>query len=229
LKENNMATSPIVVAPPKPLEDPLAYLPRSVVQNYRKKQVIYTQDHPATGIYLVIEGKVKISRLAGDGYQVIVGIYRKDEFFGEGALLRLPHLAEQATALDDTRVMTWTTAEIEDIIAKRPRLGVALLQILAQRTLDFANRIESFSHDNIGQRLARALIVLSERLGSQQDDGSVHLFPLTHEFLSHYVGTSREVVTYQMNQFRRQECLRYSRKGIMFRPGALREWLRQNT
>ena len=223
-----MATNPAGAAPQEPLEDPLAYLPRSSVQEYPKKQVIYGPDHPSTGIYLVIDGMVTISRQTDDGCHVIVAIYRKDEFFGESAMLGLPHQREQAMALNDTRVMIWTTAEMEAIIEKRPRLAVALLQILAQRTLDFTHRIESFSHDNIARRLARSLISFSERLGSPEGDGSVRLPPLTHELLSQYVGTSREVVTHNMNCFRRQGCLRYSRKGIIFCPDTICEWLRQN-
>ena len=110
--------------------------------------------------------------------------------------------------------MTWTTGEIEGIIMKRPRLAVALLQILVQRTSDFTHRIESFSADNVARRLARSLIRFSERLGTSADDGSVRMEPFTHELLSQYVGTSREVVTLYMNQFRRQGYLRYSRKGM---------------
>ena len=76
--------------------------------------------------------------------------------------------------------MTWTTAEIEDIITKRPRLAVALLQILVQRTIDFTHRIESFSVDNIARRLARSLIRFSERLGAVEEDGSVRMAPWRH-------------------------------------------------
>ena len=54
-----MATSPVVVAPQKPLEDPLAHLPCSTIVEYRKGQMIYNQDQPSTSIYLVIDGKVK--------------------------------------------------------------------------------------------------------------------------------------------------------------------------
>ena len=61
----------------------------------------------------------------------------------------------------------------------------------------------------------------------KNDDGSVQMIPFTHELLSQYVGTSREIVTHYMNQFRRQGYLRYSRKGIMLYRDALREWLKQ--
>ena len=59
------------------------------------------------------------------------------------------------------------------------------------------------------------------------EDGSVHMAPFTHELLSQYVGTSREIVTHYMNQFRRQGYLRYSRKGILLYRDAMKDWLRQ--
>src|SRR5450432_2154150 len=224
------SSSTVVVSPQSPqraLEDPLAHLPCSTIVEYRKGQMIYNQDQPSTNIYLVIDGKVKVSRLADDGHQVVVDIYQPDEFFGESAFLNLPHRAEQATALENVKLMTWSSAEIEDIVMKRPKLAVALLQILVQRTKDFGHRIESFSVDNIARRLARSLIRFSERLGTAQPDGSMSMAPFTHEMLSQYVGTSREIVTHYMNQFRRQGYLRYSRKGILLHRDALKEWLRQ--
>ena len=223
-----MATSPTVFAPQKSLEDPLAHLPCSSIAEYKKGQVIYNQDQPSTNIYLIIAGKIKVSRLADDGHQVVVDIYQPDEFFGESAFLNLPHRCEQATALENTKVMAWTTTEIEDLILKRPRLSVALVQILVQRTIDFTHRIESFSEDNIARRLARSLIRFSERLGTAEEDGSVRMTPFTHELLSQYVGTSREIVTHYMNQFRRQGYLKYSRKEIILYRDAFRDWLRQN-
>jgi CRP/FNR family transcriptional regulator len=190
--------------------------------------VIYDQQQASTAIYLVIDGRVKVSRLVDDGHQVVIDIYQPDEFFGESAFLNLPLRPEQATALEGTKLMTWSSAEIEEMVARRPRLAVALLQILAQRTLEFTHRIESFSVDNIARRLARSLIRFSERLGVVEADGSVRMTPFTHELLSQYVGTSREIVTHYMNQFRRQGYLRYSRKGIILYRDAFKAWLREN-
>ena len=86
-----MASSPTAYAPHKSLEDPLAHLPCSNILEYRKGQTIYNQDQPSISLYLVIEGKVKVARLADDGHQVVIDIYQPDEFFGESAFLSLPH------------------------------------------------------------------------------------------------------------------------------------------
>jgi CRP/FNR family transcriptional regulator, cyclic AMP receptor protein len=220
-----MATSPAVMVPSRSLEDPLAHLPRTGVVEYSKGKTVYDQHQPSLAVYLVISGKVKVSRLAGDGRQVVVDIYRTDDLFGESALLDAPPRNDQAVAMEDTRLMSWTSGEIEAAIARRPRLGMALLQILVQRTGDLTRRVESFSVDNIARRLARSLLRFAERLGTVGPDGTVFMAPFTHEMLAQYVGTSREIVTHYMSQFRRDGLVRYSRSGIQINRGPLNAWL----
>ena len=210
------------------LEDPLAYLPCSTIVEYSRGQLIYGRSQTSNNIYLVIDGKVKVCRTADDGRQVVVDIYQPDEFFGECGFLGEKHRLEEAVALDATKVMTWSTAEIEELVVRRPRLGIALVQLLVRRSMDFGARIESFSIDNIGRRLVRSLVRFSERLGKDTGDGSVEMMPFTHELLSQYVGTSREIVTHYMNQLRRQGYLRYSRKGITLNRESLRDWLQRD-
>ncbi len=125
--------------------------------------------------------------------------------------------------------MSWTASAIQEIATRRPRLAVAPMQILVQRTINFTERLESFSMDNIQRRLARSLIRFSQRFGPAGAEGSVRMMPLTHELLAQHGGTSREIVTHYMSQFRRDGYLQYSRNEIVVRPEAFREWLRQNS
>jgi CRP/FNR family cyclic AMP-dependent transcriptional regulator len=224
-----MATSmtPVPQQKTRALEDPLAYLPCSTIIEYSKGQVIYGQDRLPKSLFLVIEGKVTVYRKLEDGRQVIVDIYQEDEFFGESAFVTESQRPEIAIAMENTRLMIWTINEIEDLVVQRPRLAVALLQLFVQRSMYFGSRIESLSVDNIPRRLAGALIRFSERLGCEAEDGSVQMIPFTHEFLSQYVGTQREVITYYMTRFRRQGYLRYSRKGIQLYRDAMKDWMRQ--
>jgi CRP-like cAMP-binding protein len=216
-----------VVAPEVSLEDPLAYLPCSNVLEYRKGQVIYNQTQPSSSLYLVIDGKVRVSHCSNDGKQIVVDIYQPDEFFGESVFLRLPCRSEEARALENSKLMAWTGPEVEEIASRQPRLAVALLQVMVQRNMGFTQRIESLCVENIGQRVARALLRLGDRMGSPEKDGSIRMLPLTHELLAQYVGTSREVVTMHMNRLRRQGYVRYSRKTIILYRDAMKEWLTQ--
>lgn len=204
-----------------PADDVLSYLPVSSVVEFRKGEVIYGPEPPPSNLYLTVAGKVKLSQMTDDGDEVLLEIIRTDELFGQSSFLAGSHRSERAVAMEPTRVMLWPIATVEDLVMKRPRLAVALLQILAERTLDFARRIESFSVDNVEKRLARSLLRFAERLGTKGEDGSVRMMAFTHEMLSRHVGTSREVVTQYMNQFRKRGYLRYSRQEIVLYRDAL--------
>ena len=120
--------------------------------------------------------------------------------------------------------MFWPITAMEDLVTKRPGLAVSLLQISAQRTVDFAHRIESLAIDKTERRLSRSLMRFSERLGTPQGDGSIRMMPFTHELLSQHIGTTREIVTHHMNQFRKRGYLHYSRQGIILYGHALAAW-----
>jgi len=209
-----MAASTTTVAEQSRYEDVLAHLPASKTTAYNKGQIIYGLDTAPRSIYLVIKGTVGISHTAEDGTAVLLDIIRPDELFGESAFHASTRRTEQAEAIERADVMSWTVTEMEDLVTKRPRLAVALLQVLAQRNAEYTRRIESFAIDSIARRLARSLLRFSQRLGTQEEGGSVSMIPLTHQMLSRYVGTSREIVTHHMNEFRKHGYVTYSRRGI---------------
>jgi len=195
-------------------EDVLAHLPASKTMEYPKGQIIYGLDTFPRSIYLLLKGTVGISHTADDGTEVLLDIVRPDELFGESAFLAVPRLSERAEAIERAELMTWAVSEMEELVTKRPRLAVALLQVIAQRNAEYARRIESFAIDGVERRLARSLLRFSERMGTQEESGSVWMIPITHQMLSRYVGTSREIVSHYMNRFRKHGYVTYSRKGI---------------
>jgi len=207
--------------------DVLADLPTAGITEYSQGQTIYSQASPSHSLHWVIGGKVLISQISPDGIEVVLDIIRHDEFFGELVFLDDPHHAEQAIALEAVTAMSWDIAGVEDMVMKRPRLALALLQAIAQRNSELRRRIESLSCETIDCRLARVLIRFNERLGEPEKDGTVRLMPLTHELLARCVGTSREVVTHHMNRFRKQGYVSYSRNGIVLAGDALKTALDQ--
>ena len=48
------------------------------------------------------------------------------------------------------------------------------------------------------------------------------MMPFTHEQLSRYVGTSREIISHHMGHFRRQGYVSYSRRGIVLYRDAMK-------
>ena len=208
-------------------EDPTTNLPHKPVQKYAKNHILYDVQHPAADLYLVILGRVKIGTTANDGGQAVVRIVRSEGLFGESSLIGHLNRGESAMALDNVALMSWSRNEIEQQVERDPRLGIALAQYLVRQCLELQDRIESMAVHKTPERVMLALLQLSADLGAPMPDGSLHVASLTHQTISEFVGTSREIVTSQMNRLRRMGLVRYSRTHIDVFPQALRENLRQ--
>jgi CRP/FNR family transcriptional regulator, cyclic AMP receptor protein len=208
------------------IEDALMYLPRKGVTDYRMGQVIFDENLPSKGLHLIVQGRVKVALPFDDARQTVVDIFTTDDFFGESSLLGRGQSFERAVALDNVTLMSWTGAEIQDQVERQPRLGIALLQMLVKRGLEYEGRLQSFALDKTPERIIRSLLRFADRLGTRAEDASVKIPALTHQVISEYVGTSREIVTFQMNYLRQKGFLRYSRKGIQIYADSLRDYLK---
>jgi CRP/FNR family cyclic AMP-dependent transcriptional regulator len=203
--------------------DALEYLPCSALQQFARGQVIYDQNQTSDAFYLIMDGKVKVTRSA-ESRTVLVDIYQQDEFFGESTFIGSRHI-ERATALEPVRAMVWPVDQINLLCMDRPKLGIALLQFLVKRMKDIEGRIESLALDGIQRRLGRTLLRFSERFGEATSDGKVSMDSLTHQLLAEYVGTSREIVSHFMNEFRNTGHVEYSRRTTVVNTAGLTEWL----
>jgi CRP-like cAMP-binding protein len=199
---------------PLSYEDPLTYLPRKPLKDFAKGQTVYGPGRPADRLYLVILGRVKISGASQDGGQTIARIVCSEGLFGESAIIGNTTAAETVVAIDNVTVMSWTRAEIEQQIEREPRLGIALTQYMVRQCLELKDRIESMAIYKTPERVMLALVQLAGTLGAATPDGAIRVASLTHHTLAEFVGTSREIVTFQMNRLRRLGLIRYSRQHI---------------
>jgi CRP-like cAMP-binding protein len=114
--------------------------------------------------------------------------------------------------LEESSLLAWTSGEVEQQTEQQPRLGFVLAQHLIRECTALQDRIENGAHYRMPERVMLAIMELAKSLGRLMPDGSMRLHPLTHQTIGEYVGTSREVVTFQMNRLRRLGILSYSRR-----------------
>jgi CRP/FNR family transcriptional regulator, cyclic AMP receptor protein len=208
-------------------EDPLMYLPHRPIEEYAKDRVIYDAKRPSIGLYVLILGRVKVSSTANDGWETVGRFVRAEGIFGESCLVGTLNGNETATALDKVALMSWSRTEIEQQVEREPRLGMALSQHLVRRSLELQDRIESMAAYRVPERVMLGLVQLANDLGTTMPDGAARVAPLTHRTIAEFVGTSREIVTWQMNHLRRIGLIRYCRKHIDVYVQAMRENLKQ--
>jgi CRP-like cAMP-binding protein len=195
--------------------DALSLLPRTPVACYPKRSTIYGHSGGADRLYLVLTGSVKICCTAVDGTQSMLRIVPPEGFFGEASLVPQPEsLRESAVALAPTQVMTWTPAEVESHVERQPRLALALCQYFGQINDVMRERIVAVATQKTGPRVTVALLQLSREVGDRMPDGALRMNGLTHQLLAEYIGTSREIVTCEMNRLRHLGYVQYSRRFI---------------
>ena len=193
-------------------EDPLMYLPRKPTYEVSKGRVIYDEMNPPVHLYVVMLGRVKVSSMNGEGRQSVSRIITREGLFGEACLIGASRDGESATALDDVVLMGWERAEIEMRIEQEPRLGIALLQYMVHQCVELQDRTETMAVHKTPERVMLGLLQLATDLGTETEGGSTHIAHLTHDTIAEFVGTSREIVSCQMNRLRRLGLIRYSRK-----------------
>jgi CRP/FNR family transcriptional regulator len=145
-------------------------------------------------------------------------------FFGESALVPQPEpLRESAMTIAPTQVMSWTADEVEGHIERQPRLALALCEYIGQCNEQMRERIVAVATQKTGTRVSVALIQLAHEIGEPRADGALRINNLTHQVLAEYVGTSREIVTCEMNRLRSQGYVQYCRRYIDVYSDALSE------
>jgi len=179
-------------------------------------------------LYMVRSGRVLICDYFGDSGSIVTRIVGPNGLFGEACLIAASGPGESAVVLDQARVMCWSRTEVEQEIARDPRLGMALMGHFVRRCTELNARLEGLAFRKTPERVMLGLLQLAESLGTPAGGGlHLRLAPLTHQTIAEYVGTSREIVTSHMSEFRRAGMLQYSRKHIDVNVVLMRETLRR--
>jgi CRP/FNR family transcriptional regulator len=184
-----------------------------VERTFWRGMTIYRLEDPATNIYVVVKGRVKIVRASSEGQQKITSIRYRGEVFGELALAGgtvEARRSDEAVALDTTRVAVIRLQDFQQAARREPAITQTAMQHLTERLAQALRQIESLVFDNNHLRLAKALLDLSNE-AARAGESSVRL---THEELAELIGSTREVVTGMMIDFRQRGLVDYKRGDI---------------
>jgi len=162
------------------------------VKDYKKKDVIFLESDEAFNFFLIIEGKVKISRLHRDGREVVIAILSSGNFFGDMALLDGYPRSTDAYSDDNTRILSIRVDDFYALLQKIPSISVELLRELAHRIRNSDSQIKGLSLLNARGRVSSTLLRWALDQG-EIDKKVVEItgIPAQKEMAS-YAGLSRE-------------------------------------
>lgn len=165
--------------------------PRAITRG----NVIFYEDDPGTGAYIILGGKVKIVVNADDGREHILGILQENDVFGEMSLLDGQARSASAIAVDDVQMVTIQRDEFLKLLRQNPDLTLKLLVTLSLRLRAADRNMESLAFLSAPGRVARLLLELGKEHGERTPDGLTFSHKMTRQELASLAGTSRETLT----------------------------------
>jgi CRP-like cAMP-binding protein len=203
------------VPAPKPLPPPAfdlrdfldsAGLSRRVVRFARGARV-FAQGAPATSVFYIQSGQVKLSVVSPAGKEAVVAILGPGDFFGEGCLAGQPRRMGSVTAIVPTTVLRIGKDEMVRTLQEQPALSGRFIAHMLARNIRIEEDLVDQLFNSSEKRLARTLLLLA-RYGKA--GGPPWLLPkLSQETLAEMVGTTRSRVNFFMNKFRKLGFIDY--------------------
>lgn len=155
-------------------------------------ETIYAQGDPGHGLYVLVSGKVKLTRATDDGRRHLVAVLGSGEQFGELAVFDPgPHTAAAVT-LTDAVIAYVPAAAVRRWVAERPHIAERLLHVLARRLRRTNSVLSDQIFIDVPGRLASHLLHLARRFGMRTQAGIYVEHGLTQLELGQLIGCSRE-------------------------------------
>lgn len=176
---------------------------------------LFRKGDPGDAVYVVVDGKVKISLASPDGRENVLAILGPGDLLGELSLFDAQPRAATATAVVDCALATLADEDFRGWLGEFPGVASSLLRALAARLRQTNDAMADLVFTDVPGRVAKTLLGLAERFGTTHDDGVRVAHDLTQEELAQLVGASRETVNKALADFTGRGWLRVEGKAVV--------------
>ena len=164
-------------------------------QRYHKDNLILIEEEIGSTMFVILDGRVKISRISDDGREVILSILSEGDFFGEMSLLDGQTRSANVTAIEESELMVIRREDFLQMLRDYPQIAINLLKELAQRIRKSDEHIKSLSLQDATGRVASTLLRIAEDSGVfRRGQVEISELPLQQD-LANMAGTSRETIS----------------------------------
>jgi len=184
-------------------EDHLLKLTSEMVRrHYSPGQYIFIEGDEATGLWFILEGKVKIIKQSDSGRLQGLCLANRGKCFGSCPLFDTDTNPANAQALDDVALAILPRDAVKNLIYSDVEIANCLLKVYTDRMGLLARLGECLGTWTVGMRINDCLIAHAKIV----DD--ISIVELTHEEIAILVGTAREVVTRHLSELESTDLIK---------------------
>jgi CRP/FNR family transcriptional regulator, cyclic AMP receptor protein len=176
---------------------------------------LFSEGDAGDKLYIILEGKIKLTKAAPDGRENLVSVHGPGEMFGELSLFDPIPRTSSATAVTSARLAGLAHDDLHAFLSTRPEVAMHLLQALAQRLRRINDVKADLVFTDVPGRVAKALLDLADRFGVMTPEGVQVNHDLTQEELAQLVGASRETVNKALADFTARGWIQLAAKSVL--------------
>jgi CRP/FNR family transcriptional regulator len=168
-----------------------AILRIAVPQKYQREEMIFAEGDAGRGFFILVEGMIKIFKLAPEGKEQILHIFGPGEPFGEIPVFTGQPFPANAQALAASRALFFPRQRFVALISGNPSLSLNMLALLCLRLRQFTIQVENLSLREVPARLAAYLRLARE----EQRQAQRVTLPFSKGQLASLLGTIPETLS----------------------------------
>jgi CRP-like cAMP-binding protein len=193
---------------------------RAVEKRFATDEMLFWEGEECAGIFLIIQGSVKIFRTSPGGREVMLSIEAAPATVAELPLFDGGPYPASVRVVEPVVSLFINKSDFQQVCRQYPEVALKVLAVVGRRLRHLVGLVEAMTFGSVTQRLARMLLDASAAAG-----GGAFDLPVTHQEIASRLGTVREVVSRNLARFRAQGLLKLQDRHveIVNRPGLEQE------
>ena len=193
---------------------------RAVEKRFAPDEMLFWEGEECAGIFLIIQGSVKIFRTSPSGREVMLSIEAAPATVAELPLFDGGPYPASVRVVEPVVSLFINKSDFQQVCRQYPEVALKVLAVVGRRLRHLVGLVEAMTFGSVTQRLARLLLDASKGAGSEAFD-----LPVTHQEIASRLGTVREVVSRNLARFRAQRLIKVLDRHveIVNRPGLEQE------
>lgn len=143
-------------------------------ESYSPGELIFAEGTTSNTVYLIVSGVVKTHKLDRMGKELITGVYKADDYFGFTSFARSTKHQESATALEETKLVTISTDELNKLLLENQDLALELMQQLSESLDEAKEQLLEMAYASVRKKTAHTILKFAEKL-DRDAHGNIHI------------------------------------------------------
>ena len=174
----------------------------------------FSQGEEASSVFVVADGRVKVSQVTPEGDQVVVRYAGSGEMFGCVPLYGGKEYPATASAVTRSQAFAWDRIAMDHLMQRYPDIAIRALEVLGEELADLRARYQGLATERVERRIARALLRLVSQAGEKVAAGVLIDFPLSRQDLGELTGTTLHTVSRILSGWEQKGIIESGRRRI---------------